>query len=120
MDFQTAVKTVLSKYAHFQGRAIRSEYWFWILFCIIGNAIFRLLDSVLFANMQGQPISWLFALATLLPTIAVAARRLHDQDRSGWWLLLAMIPLIGQLIVIYWLIQPGTDGPNQFGEKTTT
>ena len=64
---------------------------------------------------EGQPLQLLFNLATLLPTLAVSVRRLHDTDRSGWWLLLGLIPIIGNLILLWWYIQAGTPGDNEYG-----
>ena len=68
-----------------------------------------------FAEEAGQPLRMLAGLALFLPTLAVTVRRLHDIDRSGWWYLLSLIPIIGILVLLYWYIQPGTEGPNQFG-----
>jgi uncharacterized membrane protein YhaH (DUF805 family) len=115
MDFQTAVKTVLmQKYANFSGRAMRSEYWWYTLFAVVVSVVLYLIDSMLGTQLL-QPI---FGLATLLPGIGVCVRRLHDLDKSGWWLLIAFIPLIGALVLLYWFCQPGTPGDNQFGPPT--
>jgi uncharacterized membrane protein YhaH (DUF805 family) len=112
MDFATAVKTVLmQKYANFSGRAIRSEYWWWVLFAIIASIVLGVVDYILGVQLLGS----IFSLATLIPGIAVGVRRLHDLDKSGWWLLIAFIPLIGFILLIYWFAQPGTPGPNRFG-----
>jgi len=124
MDMKTAVTTVLSKYATFQGRAARPEYWWWVLATLILFIALGLLDGVIFAPMMGyeafsedagQPLSFFASLALLLPNLAVAVRRLHDTDRSGWWLLLGFIPLIGTLVLLFFMIQRGTDGANRFG-----
>ena len=114
MDFQTAVRTVLSKYVDFKGRAPRSEYWWWVLAVIVVNIILNIIDNIIFGPTM-QPISALFSLAILLPSIAVGIRRLHDLDRTGWWLLVSFIPIIGALILIYFFVQKGTDGENRFG-----
>ena len=115
MDFATAVKTVLmQKYANFSGRAMRSEYWWYTLFAIIVSVVLSVVDMMLGTQLL-QPI---FALATLLPGIGVCVRRLHDLDKSGWWLLILLIPLIGALVMLYWFCQPGTPGDNQFGPPT--
>ena len=112
MDFATAVKTVLmQKYANFSGRAIRSEYWWWVVFVIIASVVLAIVDYVLGVQLLGA----IFSLATLIPGIAVGVRRLHDLDKSGWWLLIGFIPLIGFIILIYWFAQSGTPGPNRFG-----
>ena len=91
MNFVETISAGFSNYVNFSGRACRSEYWYWVLFIVLGAIVAVIIDEVL-----GMPlIDPLFALATLLPSIAVAVRRLHDIDRSGWWLLLGFIPLVG-------------------------
>ncbi|SDJ02299.1 DUF805 domain-containing protein [Lutimaribacter saemankumensis] len=119
MGFQDAVRKCLSNYATFEGRAARSEFWWFTLFLFLGNAVFSILDRILFGGVaHGQEISVLgalFSLAVLLPTIAVGVRRLHDLDRTGWWYLLVLIPLIGGLILLFFFIQKGTSGTNRFG-----
>lgn len=105
MTFFEAIKTCFSKYADFDGRAARSEFWWWVLFVFLASSAASILSPV---------VSGLFSLGVLLPNIAVAARRLHDIDRSGWWQLIWLIPLIGWLLLIYWFAQPGKE-PNRFG-----
>ena len=112
MDFKTSVSTVLSKYIEFSGRASRSEFWWFTLFSVIGNIITGIFDDVLGTIAA---INLLFSLAILLPSIAVAVRRLHDTDRSGWWMLLVLIPVVGWIVLLYFNIQKGTDGENRFG-----
>lgn len=113
MDFQTAVKTCFAKYATFQGTAHRPEYWWFVLFLLIGNAIASLIDYVLFGT-NVDPISALFSLGTLLPTLAVGSRRLHDIGRSAWWLLLILVPIIGTLVLIWWFTRPAKTVDNPF------
>lgn len=122
MDFTTAVKTCFNKYATFSGRAVRSEYWWFVLFLIIANIVASVLDMAIMGNggMGFQPISTIFALATLLPSLAAGARRLHDTGRTGWWLLLAFIPILGAIILIWFLAQRGEDGTNAYGPAPTT
>jgi len=124
MDMQTAVRTVLGKYATFTGRAGRPEYWWWVLATLILFSILHVIDGAIFAPMfgfpafsaeAGQPLSAIASLALLLPNLAVAARRLHDTDRSGWWLLLSLIPILGTLVLLYFLVLRGTEGSNRFG-----
>ena len=119
MGFQDAVKKCLSNYANFEGRAPRSEYWWFTLFLFLGNFVFGFLDGMIFGGMvQGQQISILgalFSLAVFLPTLAVGARRLHDLDKSGWWLLLVLIPILGALVLLFFFVQKGTEGDNRFG-----
>jgi uncharacterized membrane protein YhaH (DUF805 family) len=107
MGFGEAVSTCFSQYATFTGRAIRAEYWYWVLFCSLAGAILTLVEVVI-SDTAGSALGWLFDLATIVPTIAVAARRLHDIDRSGWWQLLGFIPIIGWVILLVWFSQDGT------------
>ncbi|SHE88002.1 Uncharacterized membrane protein YhaH, DUF805 family [Kaistia soli DSM 19436] len=119
MNMTTAVKTVFSKYVTFSGRAPRSEFWWWVLFTVIVSIIAYALDNAFgwdYDSMQSAgPLSGLWSLATILPNLAVTVRRLHDTDRSGWWIFLTLIPLIGALVLLYWYLKPGTPGTNRFG-----
>jgi uncharacterized membrane protein YhaH (DUF805 family) len=96
MDFQTSVKTCFSKYVDFSGRASRPEFWWFFLFCFIASVVLSIIS---------QSLSGLFSLATLLPSLAVGARRLHETNRSGWWQLLWFVPIIGWIIIIVFLAQ---------------
>ena len=118
MDFGTAIKTCFNKYATFAGRAVRSEYWYFVLFLMIGNLVFGMLDLVMFPAMEWSPLGSIFGLVTFLPSIAVTARRLHDTDKSGWWQLLWIIPVIGWIVLLIWTTSIGTRGPNRFGEDS--
>ena len=111
MTFEQAIRTCLNKYIDIEGRAPRSEYWWWVLFNIIVSIFAGLFDTMLGLGI----ISALASLALLAPNITVGVRRLHDQDKSGWWLLLLLIPFIGFIVLLIWFIQRGTDGPNRFG-----
>lgn len=114
MGFTDAVTTVLSKYAVFTGRATRPEYWWFFLFNVILSIILTFVDrAILGFPLLGTIVS----LALLLPGIGVGVRRLHDIDKSGWWLFIALIPLVGVIILIVWLVQSGTPGPNRFGPQ---
>jgi uncharacterized membrane protein YhaH (DUF805 family) len=106
MSFTDAIATCFRKYVDFKGRASRAEYWYWVLFTVIAGVSLQLI---------GDSLAAAFSLATLLPGLAVGVRRLHDIDRSGWWLLLWFIPLIGWIVVIVWLCRRGSDQPNRFG-----
>ncbi len=118
MTFGNAVQTCLKeKYFDFNGRARRSEYWWFALFSWVGTFVLSLLDNVVFGSASGYSIlATIWGLAILLPSIAVGVRRLHDLDKSGWWLLLSLIPIIGFLILLFWFVQQGTRGQNQFGD----
>jgi len=98
MNFQEAVQSGFSNYANFRGRASRSAFWWWQLFLLLGGIVAGLLDLVANFNVfGGSPLATVFWLATIIPDLAVTVRRLHDTDSSGWWLLLALIPLIGMV-----------------------
>lgn len=107
---------VLKKYAVFNGRARRAEYWWFTLFSIIASVVLSVIDGVL-----GTPgvLAGIYALAVLLPSIAVAIRRLHDTGRSGWWLLLTLVPVAGIVVIVFLVLdsQPGENehGPNPKG-----
>lgn len=115
----------LKRYADFNGRSRRKEYWMFALFTFI---VYAVLYALMFMGMDyetGQPgalgmlamgLLGLFALGVLVPSIAVAVRRFHDQDKSGWFVLLMFIPFIGGLIVLVFMCLEGTRGPNRFGE----
>lgn len=115
MDFPTAVKTCFANYITFSGRAPRSEYWYFVLFLLIGGAITGVLDAVLFPGNVVSPLNSIFSLVTIIPSLAVTSRRLHDVDKSGWWQLLWIVPIVGWIIMIIWLVSRGTPGPNRFG-----
>lgn len=125
MSLSEAVTRVLSQYAVFTGRAGRAEFWWWVLAIFVVMNAAWLLDGIALSPFFGfswfgddgiQPLTSLIGLALLLPNIAVSARRLHDVDRSGWWLLLNLIPFIGFIILLFFFIQPGTEGDNRYGE----
>lgn len=119
MDMSTAVKTVLSKYVTFSGRASRPEFWWWVLFAIIVGGIAYVIDGVLGFHSRAAtdtgPIAGIVSLLLLLPGLAVTVRRLHDSGRSGWWYFIVLIPLIGGLILLYWMLKPSEPGTNRFG-----
>ena len=129
MALLTVVRTILfKKYVQFHGRAPRHEFWWWTLALIIANFIAVFIDmSLLNSNVQivaepGRvemsdegPLATILSLATLLPTISVAVRRLHDVGKSGWWLLVMFVPLLGALYLIFLYVQRGTEGRNIYG-----
>ena len=102
----------LKKYADFSGRARRTEYWLFVLFSMVIAMVLGVVDYVL-----GTPgiVGLLFTLAILIPSIAVGVRRLHDTDRSGWWLLVALIPIIGTIALLIFLLLDSNPGDNRFG-----
>jgi uncharacterized membrane protein YhaH (DUF805 family) len=110
MNFGQAISSGFSNYVNFNGRAVRSEYWFWTLFAIIVSAITAAIDAAIGIALTNS----IAGLALFLPGLAVAVRRLHDLDRTGWWLLLIFTG-IGIFVLLYWDCVKGTDGPNRFG-----
>ncbi len=114
MTMQESVRTVLSNYATFTGRASRTEFWWWVLAVFLASLVLGAIEGSLFGNGHGI-LSGIFSLAVILPNLAVGARRLHDSDRTGWWLLLSLIPILGTLVLIYFLVQPSSPGTNRFG-----
>lgn len=108
---------VLKKYAVFGGRARRMEYWMFALFSIIISIVLGVVDSVVGTSTEAGVgiISSVYSLAVLVPSIAVSVRRLHDTDRSGWWLLVGLVPCIGVFVILFFMFQPGKPGSNQYG-----
>ena len=103
---------VLRKYTVFSGRARRAEFWWFTLINWIISVVLQLIDN---AIGTGGILGGLYALGVLLPSIAVAIRRLHDTNRSGWWLLLVLIPIIGWLVLLFFYAQDSQPEPNQYG-----
>jgi len=106
------------KYATFSGRARRSEYWFFALFNAIASFLLGFVDGMLglaSAETGLGPLGGLYALIVLIPSLAVAVRRLHDTDRSGWWLLLVFIPILGAIVLIVFFFLDSTPGNNSHG-----
>jgi len=103
MGFAEAVKTCLQKYVGFSGRARRSEYWWFALFGLIVSIVADLIDTMLGTMSEDTNVGvvgGIAGLALLLPSIAVAIRRLHDTSRSGWWILIGLIPIVGWIVLI--------------------
>jgi len=103
---------VLKKYAVFSGRAHRTEYWMFVLINLIISFVLYLVEA--FAGGPGV-LGGLYSLAVLIPSFAVAARRLHDTNRSGWWLLIGLIPVIGAIVLLVFMVQDSQPEDNQYG-----
>lgn len=99
-------------FATFQGRARRQAYWLFILINIGVSLVVGIIDGVL---ATGGMLSGLYSLAVLLPSIAIAVRRLHDTGRSGWWLFIALVPLIGAVVLLIFFIGDSQPGENKYG-----
>lgn len=124
MNFVDAIKSGYQNYVNFSGRSARSAFWWWALFQFVVAAIIASVEGGASASMGSGmmsmgytpgPIGIVWGLANLLPGLAVSIRRLHDLDKSGWWVLIALIPLIGGIILIVWYAGKGTTGANRFG-----
>lgn len=106
---------VLKKYVEFTGRASRKEYWMFVLFNVIISVALSIL-GMLVAGQNGQSaLTSLYSLAVFLPSLGVTVRRLHDTGRSGWWILIGLVPLVGWLILLYFTIQDSHPGTNEYG-----
>jgi uncharacterized membrane protein YhaH (DUF805 family) len=104
---------VLTKYAVFSGRAQRAEYWFFVLFNIIIYVVLGILDQMVLG--RGPILVPAYALVVLIPGIAVSVRRLHDIGKSGWWLLIGFVPIVGGLILLYFMVLDSQAGDNAYG-----
>ena len=116
MSFSTAVETCFRKYVDFKGRATRAEYWWFSLFMALGATVASGADAFVLGNPFETTglIEVVFHLGTLLPSLAVGVRRLHDIKKSGWWLLL-FFTIVGAIPLIIWAIRQGDAGENQYG-----
>ena len=113
-----AIQSVFGNYANFNGRASRSEYWWFVLFL----AIIAIALSVVFKSIPevGTALLTISSLAIILPpSLAVSVRRLHDTDSSGWWFLIQFIPFFGGPVLLSFMLDPGTSGPNRYGPPQT-
>jgi uncharacterized membrane protein YhaH (DUF805 family) len=108
---------VLKKYAVFSGRARRKEYWMFFLFNIIIGGILGLIEGLtgIAQNSDQSVLATIYMFAVLIPGIAVGVRRLHDTGRSGWWTLIALIPILGSLVLLFWMVLDSEPGQNQYG-----
>ena len=110
MNFTKSVEVCFNKFANFEGRARKSEFWWFQLFCIIVQIVGTIIDSILGYT---ELFVWIGYMIVLLPSLAVGARRLHDTGRSGWWQLL-FLTIIGIIILIVWWVADG-DKKNKYG-----
>ena len=113
--------TVLKKYAVFSGRARRKEYWMFSLFNFIIAVVLGIIGGIagIFEFYSGV-LSTIYSLAVLVPGIAVSVRRLHDTNRSGWWVLIVLVPLIGTIVLLVYMVQNSGLGENQYGPNPKT
>jgi uncharacterized membrane protein YhaH (DUF805 family) len=108
----------LKKYAVFSGRSRRKEYWYFVLFSVIVSLVLSAIDLLLgtFSSSTNVGLlSGIYGLAIIVPSIAVSVRRLHDIDRTGWWVLIGLVPVIGPIVLLVFAVLDGTPGENRFG-----
>lgn len=123
MGFGTAIQAFWQNYAHFKGRARRSEYWFIQLFLVLTNLAAAVIDLVLMrgdferfiANGGGGIVGLIWILVTIVPSLAVLVRRLHDTSKSGWWALIGLVPIAGAIVLLVFTVADSTQGENTYG-----
>jgi len=117
MKFFKIIKNTYAKYATFSGRSTRSEFWFFVLFGLLGGVISAIIDTMIlgYSVEVNGPINLIFSVALILPSIAVTTRRLHDINKSGWWQLL-WLTVIGGIVVIVWNATEGEKKKNKHGQ----
>lgn len=116
VSFSQAVRMAFDSYCRFQGRSSRSEYWWWVLFCSILGFCIGIVESILGFSMTAvQATSGILSLVLLLPGLGLSVRRLHDIGKSGWWILLGLIPMVGAIVLIIWFARNSQMQDNQYG-----
>lgn len=111
MSFSEAVKDGFDHYVNFEGRASRSSFWWWVLFAVIASIVANILDSAVDVAI----FSVIVGLGLLLPGLSKAIRRLHDTGRTGWWVLIGLIPLIGFIVLLIFYLEKSEPADNQYG-----
>ena len=125
MSFTAAIKSFWSNYATFKRRARRSEYWFIQLFLVLTNLAVAAIDLVLMngdvdrfvANGGGGIVGLVWILVTIVPALAVLVRRLHDTGKSGWWILIGLVPFVGTIVLFVFSVLDSDAGANRYGES---
>jgi uncharacterized membrane protein YhaH (DUF805 family) len=132
VGFSEAIQSGFQNYVKFDGRSSRAAYWWWALFTIIVSVITGIIDRAIGSTLVTTPeaagmtagtvgiVTSIASLILFLPSLAVLVRRLHDTDRSGWWVLINVIPIIGWLVMLFFLLQPGSLGLNRYGPPPRT
>lgn len=114
MNYFNYYLEAFQKYADFDGRTRRKEFWWFFLFNIIAMMIVKIVDN----SMDGlEVLGKIYFLAVLIPTIAISIRRLHDTNHSGWWILINFIPVVGNIIFLVFLLTDSYPTKNQYGEN---
>ncbi len=114
-DFMNNYINVLKRYVAFNGRARRREYWMFFLANVIVSSLLTLLGSMIMNSSEIAVPNLIYSAATLLPSLAVGVRRLHDTSRSGWWFLIGLVPIVGPIMLIVFFATEGVKGPNTYG-----
>lgn len=117
MQFHKAIRSGFCNYVNFSGRASRSEYWYWVLFAVLVAIVAGILDAAIFPEAEPNPLG--AVTSVILPGLAVGIRRLHDIDRTGWWVLI-VLTVVGIILLIVWDCMKGTAGANRFGPDPLT
>jgi uncharacterized membrane protein YhaH (DUF805 family) len=112
MSFTDAVKSGFDHYTKFDGRASRPAFWWWFLFLILVGIVVSIIDSAIFGSTI---LSFIVSLGLILPNLSVAIRRLHDTNRTGWWILIGFVPLIGFIVLLIFYLQQSDPGDNDYG-----
>ena len=118
VGFGEAISRGFRNYVTFSGRATRAENWWWLLFIVLSGIVLGVVDNLTDTKgMFGDSglLGQLFEIAVLVPSLALGARRLHDINKTGWWLLLLFVLVIGWIVLIIWAIKRGDEGPNKYG-----
>jgi uncharacterized membrane protein YhaH (DUF805 family) len=114
-EFVNNYLSVLKRYVDFQGRARRREYWMFFLANVIVSVLFLLIGSMIMNSSEVTVPNMIYSLAVLLPSLAAAARRLHDTGKSAWYLFIGLVPIVGPILIIVFLATEGTKGDNAYG-----
>lgn len=119
MQFHEAIRSGFCNYVNFSGRASRSEYWYWVLFAVLVAIVAGILDAAIFPEAEPNPLGAVTSVILFLPGLAVGIRRLHDIDRTGWWVFI-VLTVVGIILLIVWDCMKGTAGANRFGPDPLT
>lgn len=115
MGFVEAIRDGFARYVDFKGRAMRSQFWWFYLAWVIGYLVTTALDFAVLGMPENGAFNGIFFLATFLPLLAVMVRRLHDIGKTGWWVLICLIPIVGSIVLIVWFCQKSDQGHNKWG-----
>lgn len=116
MTFSDAVSRCFNRYAQFWGRAPRAEYWWFVLFLVLGTLACCVIDAILIASIGiGGFVTFFFLLGMITPLLSVGVRRLHDIGRGGWWLWIGLVPVAGAVVLLVFHLAESTPGRNAHG-----